>query len=70
MGILIAGVISVLPACHRGDRVRQTVPEPELSQTDKDFVKQSEAVDVQERAVAQLVKERSKNRDLKKLQTL
>ena len=65
MIMFIAGVGLGLAACHRTEPT-VVAPKPQLSQSDKDFINQAEAVDVQERTVAKLIKEKSRNKELKK----
>ena len=65
-GIFIASIALFFSACHRTQPAPAPVVKLQLSDTDKDFVKQAEAVDAQEQTIAQLVKQRSRDKELQK----
>src|SRR5579872_884618 len=65
-GIFIASIALVFSACHRTQPAPAPAAKPQLSDTDKDFINQAEAVDAQEQTIAQLVKQKSRDKQLQK----
>lgn len=67
MNVVLGGILIGTASCHRKNEPAAPAPEkPVLSQTDKNFMSQAEANNRQERDIAAVVKQRTRNDNVRK----